>query len=104
MSKENKEDVLTYIDKVIHSMTMKDKQEYEDVLDEGKDINVTRKELALVVTNLIRNIDTQMTSTEEGLIEDLNVMIQAMIDTNIITEDTVKEMQTKIYENKKENE
>lgn len=104
MSQENKEDILTYIDKVIHSMTMKDKEEYENVLDEGKDVPVSRKELALIVTNLIRNIDTQMTNTEDGLIEDLNVMIQSMIDTEVITEDTVKEMQTKIYESKKENE
>lgn len=101
---EEKESILNYIDKVIHGMTMKDKQEYEEALEEGKDINVTREELALVVTNLIRNIDTQMTNTEDGLVEDLNVMIESMIDTGIITEDTVEEMQNKIYENKQKVE
>ena len=101
---EEKESILNYIDKVIHSMTMKDKQDYEEALKEGGDINVTREELALVVTNLIRNIDTQMTNTEDGLVEDLNIMIESMIDTGIITEDTVEEMQNKIYELKKEGE
>ncbi|UGL60575.1 hypothetical protein [Staphylococcus phage vB_SurM-PSU4] len=101
---EEKESILNYIDKVIHSMTMKDKQDYEETLKEGRDITVTREELALVVTNLIRNIDTQMTNTEDGLVEDLNIMIESMIDTGIITEDTVEEMQNKIYENKQKVE
>ena len=32
---EEKESILNYIDKVIHGMTMKDKQDYEEALKEG---------------------------------------------------------------------
>lgn len=102
---EEKENILNYIDRVIHGMIMKDKQEYDDILKEGEGINVTREELALVVTNLIRNIDTQMNDSREEVIEDFNIMIESMISSGIITEDTVGEMQNKIDELKKgENE
>ncbi|AVP40299.1 hypothetical protein HOS99_gp045 [Staphylococcus phage phiSA_BS1] len=101
---EEREDILNYINRVIHGMIMKDKQEYEEILQEGKDINVTREELALVVTNLIRNIDTQMNDSREEVIEDFNIMIESMISSGVITEDTVGEMQNKIDELKKEGE
>lgn len=101
---EEKENILTYIDRVIHGMIMKDKQDYEEILQEGKDTNVTREELALVVTNLIRNIDTQMNNSRDEVIEDFNIMIESMITSGIITEDTVGEMQNKIDELKKEGE
>lgn len=101
---EEKESILNYINRVIHGMIMKDKQEYEEILQEGKDINVTREELALVVTNLIRNIDTQMNDSREEVIEDFNIMVESMISSGVITEDTVGEMQNKIDELKKEGE
>lgn len=104
MTNEKQDDILVYIDKVIHSMTMKDKQEFDDILDEGKSIPVSRKELALVVTNLITNINSQMNSLEGEVIDNFNVMIQSMIDTEIITEDTVKQMQENLYKNTKQEE
>lgn len=104
MTNEKQDDILVYIDKVIHSMTMKDKQEFDDTLDEGKSIPVSRKELALVVTNLITNINSQMNSLEGEVIDNFNVMIQSMVDTEIITEDTVKQMQENLYKNTKQEE
>ena len=97
-------DITEYIQKLIEVQVNQDKDDFDNVLYDGNSKQASWKDVGLVVTNLISNINSQMMSLEDDVINNFNVLIQSMLDSEIIDQQTVDNMQKYIQENKQKVE
>lgn len=97
-------DITEYIQKLIEAQVNQDKDDFDNVLYDGNSKQASWKDIGLVVTNLISNINSQMLNLEDDVINNFNVLIQSMLDSEIIDQQTVDNMQKYIQENKQKVE
>ncbi|WJJ58225.1 hypothetical protein 110_00060 [Staphylococcus phage 110] len=97
-------DILNFIDSYITAQSTENYQRANQLEEEGKDKTASYTDLAKAITNLTMGVSKQLDDIEESYNMNLNILIDALRQADMINDDVIDFIQEKLEEIDKEEE